>query len=178
MVCNEIVTIWQQRRKTTELRVPRSIVRSIKLLYSRYSNLRRSAARLNRRESQKPAAFDVEINNEFDITLERREESEGFSFERDSSESTEVTEANSSFGSEISERGDSAYEPSRRSHTRKKFRITPDLVRSLDHGGLSNPKATSVILSTAKYLGINPSSVTISQSTLPSSHKNSRPNKL
>lgn len=48
----------------------------------------------------------------------------------------------------------------------RNFEITPQLISSIDHAGLSNNKATSVILSVAHYLGIDASEVPISSSTV------------
>lgn len=46
------------------------------------------------------------------------------------------------------------------------MKITPELVSALDDAVMSNYKATSVVLSVAKWLGIDINSINVSQSTL------------
>lgn len=166
LVANEVVSIWSGRRKTAQLMLERNIIRSIHAMYEKYCTLKKSSHRNTTAEQEKRKRFIEEFEVEFNIESKPKVQMP----EEDDNESEEEEfDETESGSSEYSSADESEYVPetsTSKAVRTKKIRINPAVVSALDNAGLSNRNATSIVLTIAKFLGIDPSELVASSSSM------------
>lgn len=163
-VADETIAIWNERRKSAKQREKRSIVRSMHRMYEIYKSIKKHSNRNTDTEEKKRADFMVDMKEEFDI--EEQPEKKLQKIDSDAENTSEREPRDSESDCSNDDESDSDFDEPAAKKARKKQRISPELVMALDDAGLSDYKATSVILSMAKALGIDIATLSASRSTV------------
>lgn len=162
IIADEVLEIWRTIRKEDNLHDRKYIAKNINALHATYFKLKRSINRNTSTEEKKRRQFQQKIDSEFVIT--KKQLSSSGTFETPLLEPS--FEDNDQMQECASENEDSDYEPPQRKPKKIRRKLTQKLVASLDHAGLSNAKAASVVLTTAHYLDIDARDVPLSRSSI------------
>lgn len=163
-VADEVTMIWQVQRSSVNLKERKNIVWAIKHLHSKYFKISRNANRPGNMQNEKQADFEAILKDEYDIGNKANISDDSESSDSNSHAAQKQPSSKSSSSMNESETDTNFEQQDKRS--KQKLQISAQLVGSLDHAGLSNANATSIILSSAHFLGYNLSEVNVSKSTL------------
>lgn len=162
-VASDVLKQWEGFPKQVSVQSKKYIVRKLKLLYGDYSNLKRSINRCTVSETQKRIAFLNKINCEFDIKLKKpRTTSQSVQ----TCQTLDIEADHSDHDTDYDSNSETCSNYEKPTMKKKYLPLTPQLVASIDHAGLSNFKAASVVLATAHFLKQDPANVPVSSSTI------------
>lgn len=139
--------------------------------------IKRDSHRKSRIVVEKRSQFLHSMREEFDIEAHTQSLQMNNPERDESGESDESEEDQLQVGSDSTvytnstnddESDDADYMPPTKKHksSKPKIKISPDVVQALDSAGVSNCKATSILLTCAKLFGIDLNNVTASESTM------------
>lgn len=163
IVASEVLKKWKHFRKEVPVQRKHDIVKKLKSLHADFFNLKRSINRCTETEIKKRISFQNKVKCEFNIMLKNPRTTPPLVRSLKTSAPVEVQSDPDTISDSDSETC-SNYVPKIKKQT--KSTLTPQLVTSIDHAGLSNAKAASVVLATAHFLKQDAAKVPVSSSTI------------
>lgn len=160
IVADELIDIWKTRKPDIYLQPKNLIVKKIKSMHDKYFKVKKCLERTSCTAIKARQNFAADISVQFKISRKVQATARALVDWDLGTESSKQSTTECSSASNISDALPAYKMP------KKKLRIAPELVKSLDNARVSNNNATSIVLSCAHFLGIDLSSMAVSTSTM------------